>query len=76
MTLRGVSPLTIDIMLLCFYSNSPEDNMLPIRWNSPAAMMVRGWLRDEDLIDDENRATDRGKLWVEAICSARLPEKS
>lgn len=69
------TPLTIEIMLACYCSESPQDNWLPEQWNSPAAAEVRSWLQREELIDVNCRATERGKVWVEYIVNAPLPVK-
>ena len=71
-----LSPLTISFMLACYYSADPEANVGDARWNSSAGVSVRMWLEQHGLIDDKNRATDRGKAWVRFICQTPLPEQA
>lgn len=69
-----LTPLTIEIMLQCYCSPNPTANISERIWNSPAAKETREWLLSERLIDLEDRATDRGRAWVDFICSTPLPE--
>ena len=68
----GVSPLTIDIMLACYVSPEPQ-SIMGTTWASAAGVSVRQWLRRNDLIDDRERATERGKAWVKFICATPMP---
>lgn len=68
------SPIKINFMLACWASPSPESVIWPGGWESPAGIGTREWLRKEGLIDGNNRATERGKAWVEMICTVPLPE--
>jgi hypothetical protein len=67
-----VSPLTIKIMLAVYCSPKPEE-MVGEAWFSPAANEVRSWLKVHELIADDLGATDKGKKWVEMICSTPFP---
>lgn len=71
-----VSPLTISIMFACYVSSNPREALGFGRWESPAAGHARIWLRDQFLIDDDNRATERGKAWIRFICQTPLPEQA
>lgn len=68
------SPFAIKIMLACYYSPDPAQELGIQQWSSSAGVAVRDWLRDSGLIGDDNRATDRGKAWVKFICATPLPE--
>ena len=67
------SPMLIRIMLACYYSPDPEDEIGLGSWTSEVGQDVRTWLAENGLIDDYNRATDRGKAWVDFICQTPLP---
>ncbi len=68
------SPMLIRIMLACYYSPDPENEIGLGSWTSEVGQSVREWLMARELIDDSYRATDRGKAWVEFICETPLPE--
>lgn len=76
MIAERTSPLQIIIMMACYYSPEPSGEMLPERWHSEAADQIREQLRHDELIDDSNRATERGKAWVEYICRTPLPAQN
>ena len=70
------SPLQIIIMLICYYSPKPVSEIDVSRWHSQAADEIREQLRRDGLIDDSNRATERGRAWVDYICRTPLPVQS
>jgi hypothetical protein len=59
-------------MLACYYSPIPETEVGAV-WRSNSGREIRTWLRAADLINDNNRATERGKAWVRMICNTPLP---
>ena len=68
-----MAPITINFMLACYCSGDPEGNLGSHHWNSSAGQEARKWLRENNLIKDDNRPTDRGKAWVHFICETPLP---
>lgn len=68
-----VSPLTIKIMLACYYAADPADHVGDT-WESQAGRGIRDWLERRELIGPDNKATERGKAWVDYICETPLPE--
>lgn len=70
--LSSQPPITISIMLACYALVQPQDGMLG-EWGSPAGIQSRRWLRENGLIDEEHRATEKGRVWVKHICSTPLP---
>jgi hypothetical protein len=68
-----VSPLTIRLMLSCYYSPNPEIEIGNSIWNSQSGEGSREWLMKEGLINEQSKATERGKAWVEYICHTPLP---
>lgn len=65
-------PITISIMLACYALVHPQDGMLG-EWNSPAGIQSRRWLQNNGLIDEDQKATDKGRAWVRGICATPLP---
>lgn len=63
----GVSPLTIKIMFACFYAANPADHVGE-SWDSHAGLIARDWLENKGLIDPDDKATERGRAWVNDIC--------
>lgn len=70
----SVAPIVIDFMLACHVSPNPAAEVGENTWNSQAGISTRHWLRDNNLIDNDERATDRGSAWVSFICETPLPE--
>ena len=68
-----MKPITIKFMLACYCSPEPAEHVGLEQWISPAGVEVRYWLGAQGLIDDNNRATERGEAWVRAICETPLP---
>lgn len=66
-------PLMIKFMLVCYFSPHPALDMGPV-WVTPAGESIREWLIKYELVDDEYRATERGKEWVQDIIRTPLPE--
>ncbi len=62
-----MSPLEIQIMLNCYCSHSPWDNVLPRIWNSSASRRAQSKLVDDGLLDEHLRPTRIGELYVEAL---------
>lgn len=71
---RGVAPIVIEFMFACYVSTNPAAHVGEHRWDSKSGMETRVWLRDRELIDNEDRSTSRGDAWVEFICETPLPE--
>jgi len=72
----SVPPMTIRFMLACFISPNPTVVLRDATWSCEAGQETRRWLRDNDLIDADHRATERGKAWVKFICATPLPIQS
>jgi hypothetical protein len=68
-----MAPITINFMLACYTSASPPAQLSEGQWNSPSGQEARAWLRDNGLVDNSYNATERGKAWVQFICSTPLP---
>ena len=68
----SVPPNTIDFMLAC-YTSAATDAVLKSQWHCEAGRHTREWLHANGLIDEDNRATERGKAWVKYICRAPIP---
>jgi len=66
-------PITISIMLACYVSPLNIGHHALGEWNSPAGIKSRRWLQDNGLIDEDHRATEKGKAWVNHICATPLP---
>lgn len=71
----NLAPIHITFMIACYTSSEPEAQLGERHWNSPAGMDTRGWLLQNELIDGDNRVTERGKEWVNYICETPLPVK-
>lgn len=69
------SPLTVRIMLACYYSTKPQEEVGLVVWSSDAGQRALGWLEGEGLIED-GRSTSRGDAWVDLICATPLPEQA
>ena len=69
----AVTPLAVSMMLSCYYSTDPQNEVGAEVWNSPSGVVTRAFLKDKKLIDDKYRATDLGSVWVEAICKTPFP---
>lgn len=65
-------PIKISFMLACYVSPEPHRYVLGA-WDSEAGIETRQWLRDNGLIDESDRATDKGEAWVQFICDTPLP---
>ena len=60
-------------MLACYVSPLNIGNHALGEWNSPAGITSRRWLYENGLIDGDERATDKGRAWVNHICATPLP---
>lgn len=67
------APILIDFMLACYTRPEPCEALGEAHWDSPAGRQTRLWLRENDLIDDNYRPTERGAAWVRFICDTPLP---
>jgi hypothetical protein len=65
-----VTPITIVIMMACYYMADPSEC---VGWNNNAGRRVRNWLAAVDLIDHNNKPTERGKAWVQFMLETPLP---
>ncbi len=74
-TKMNLAPIHITFMMACYTSLEPEAQLGERHWNSPGGKETRSWLIQNELIDGNNRATDRGEAWVRFICDTPLPEK-
>ncbi len=70
-----LAPIHIKFMIACYTSPEPMAQLSERHWNSTAGVNVREWLLQQGLIDEHNKATERGEAWVEFICKTPLPEK-
>lgn len=68
-----MTPFTIQMLLTCHWSPTPEDQYEPKIWNSDAGTATRGWLMDNGLIDDHWKVTARGRALVNILCTTPLP---
>jgi hypothetical protein len=69
-----LAPITIIYMLACYTSPKPEEEVGgPSVWNSEAGRETRNWLRDNGLVGEDWRATEKGIAWVQFICETPLP---
>lgn len=68
-------PIKITFMLTCYCTGDPANTLGEDHWNSPAGWETRTWLRSNGLIDEDNRATEKGEHWVKKICSTPLPRQ-
>lgn len=73
MPLPGVAPIAISFMLTCYVTPMPEEHVGRAQWNSLSGGETLKWLRDNGLIDQDNKATERGEAWVKFICATPLP---
>lgn len=65
-----MSPLMINILLECFCSGAPGDNVQPRIWNSEAARDARAELVRKGLIDpDTLKTTPAGNQLVDRLCA-------
>lgn len=67
------TPLIINIMLVCYYSPHPENELPPHRWDSDAARNARAFLVEKGMIDANHRATPLGIMWVRDILATSMP---
>ena len=68
-----LAPIHIKFMLACHCSGDPENTLGSAHWNSSAGHDTKQWLIENDLIDENNRSTPRGRAWVQFICQTPLP---
>jgi hypothetical protein len=66
-------PIRITFMISCYVNPDPESTLGSTHWNSQAGFETRRWLKENNLIDEDNKATERGKAWIEMFCSTPLP---
>jgi len=71
----AIAPIHISIMLACYVSPDPNGIVGAAVWTSRAGDDAKQWLLEEDLIDINSRATERGEAWVRFICETPLPIK-
>jgi hypothetical protein len=69
----GGAPIVINFMLACYCGPNPESAVGEVQWNSPSGIQTRDWLKASFLIDESNRATARGRAWIQFICHTPLP---
>lgn len=69
-----MKPIHIKFMLACYCSPTPHSE-LENQWASAAGQETLEWLREMELIDPDNRPTERGTAWVKFICATPLPEQ-
>ena len=69
------APITIEFMLVCYFSAEPAQYFEDMRWNSIAGNETREFLLREGLVDENYKATERGEAWVKYICATPLPEQ-
>ena len=72
--MTGVSPFCIKMMIACCVTPEPAE-YFGNGWDSQAGEECRTWLKECDLITDDHQATERGKAWVDFICSTPLPQQ-
>lgn len=72
MSVSRTTPLCLRLMLLAYYSADPMAN-LDESMMSPPGKDFQYWLKTHGLVDNNMRATERGKAWVEFILSTPLP---
>ena len=63
----------INFMIACAATRDPQSFVGEPVWNSNAGFEVRGWLKDNGLVNDDYVATDKGLAWVEFIRATPLP---
>lgn len=67
------APITIKIMLACYVGPDAEREVGIDVWNSEAGRESRFWLEQNGLIDKNERATEKGRAWVDFIVNTPLP---
>jgi hypothetical protein len=67
-----VYPVTITVMMACYFSSEPEKAFVST-WASQSWVSARDWLLKEGLIDKGHKSTERGDVWVKAMCTVPLP---
>lgn len=67
-------PIKAMFMLACYVAADPEEYLGKDHWNSIAGVDTRGWLKRNDLVDEDFSATERGKAWVRFLVDTPLPE--
>jgi hypothetical protein len=67
----SVPPTTISFMLACL-SSDPASALRPGDWNCETGRQTRRWLREKEMIDEDNRPTKKGKAWINNICRTPL----
>lgn len=68
-----VAPIVIEFMLACHTTTKPAELIGRQTWDSPSGKTTLEFLRNHELINDNNEATERGRFWIEQICSTPLP---
>lgn len=76
MTSNQPVPVTISVMLACYYSPDPMTAVGFTFWHSKAGTNARAWLFENDLITEDHRATKRGMAWIERLLDTPLPASS
>lgn len=71
---ESVAPIVIEFMFACYVSTNPAAHVGEHQWSSTSGRQTHAWLRDRELIDNEDRSTSRGDAWIEFICETPLPE--
>lgn len=69
----NIAPIHISFMLACYVSPDPKGVVGEAVWNSRAGQDAKQWMLEQNLIDINGRATDRGEAWVRFICETPLP---
>lgn len=68
-----MTPLDLNVLIECCTSVEPGCNWYPEHWDSWAAQVTRTEFRLQGVIDDNNKATEKGKAWLEFICQTPMP---
>jgi hypothetical protein len=68
-----VTPLHIRLMIACYTSPAPWDQLGRHVWESDAGKLYRAHLRDSGLVGDNWRATRRGEEWLRRMMATPLP---
>lgn len=69
----AVPPIAICFMIECATTAQPGINIWSGGWDSASGVKTRAWLRDNDLVDDGEKATSRGRAWLKAMQRTPLP---
>lgn len=68
------APIYIKFALAYYTSGDPKAELGLQHFTSESGSQVYQWLKRENLIDENDRATDRLEAWVRHLCNQPLPE--